>query len=165
MGQHSTASLSIQAMSSTDSSSSGSSVDIRVIHHKPLKEVRIDAAASKDSESKLKGDSSTDQSDKRPRLVIHLKVIPGGPIVFGTSIRLQVLRSEGQEVTVYTGEGVRQSTNKNLNPFYSINEPEETVVWRKDHKPIKLHIEIRDEPEEEEEEEWEEPPLKRYKSD
>jgi hypothetical protein len=126
---------------SEETSSSGSSVDIKIVRRegkRPLENLYIDATAEGTGESV---DHTIDSEETRPKCVIHIAANPGGRTCGGrgTNVEVQVIRAGSHKITVYSEARVRQETIK-----YSDGIEEYTSLWRADHCPIRFHIEIRD---------------------
>ena len=116
--------------------SSESSIEVRVIRtRRPPNEVNIQGELE-DANSSI---SSGSVSTARPRSVLHFTVRPGGPIVFGTSVEVQVVRNTYQRVKVHSERGVRRETLKDEKGYEVYSK-----LWRKDSGVLKFQLELRD---------------------
>jgi hypothetical protein len=114
-------------------SSSGSSVDVKIVQRTterlPAVEINIPP--------KEEEDEGSDESETRPKVVIHITVKSGGPTGIPTA-EVRVIRSN-QRVKVHSELRVEQDTidiDKGSDTY--------TTLWRSDGKPLQFHIEIRE---------------------
>jgi hypothetical protein len=114
------------------SSESESSVDVKIVQKRaklPAEEVYI-----KEREE----DEGSDESETRPKVVIHITVKSGGPTLIPTA-EVRVFRSSHQRVKVCSELRVEQETidiDRGIDTY--------TTLWRSDGKPLQFQIEIRE---------------------
>ena len=112
-------------------------VDGAVTRFRPVL-IHIDDDTDDDDDTKEEEDEGSDESETRPKVVIHITVKPGGPTHIPTA-EVRVIRSSNQRVKVYSELRVEQETidiDRGTDTY--------TTLWRSDGKPIQFQIEIRE---------------------
>ena len=131
-------------MSEAASSSSESSVDIRVIPREEQRRVARAAAVAAVEETDATVNDSSDtshDSEEREKCVIQLLINTKSPFNNGLKIDVEVVSSDWQTVRVYTEEGVKQDQVERR-PLTEARYKVESS----DHKPVLLKLEIRKKP-------------------